>query len=183
MSFLVRLLKENANPFFSIFFFFFFFIYRNRHFNEDGSVVYTSNTGKTTDVAPPGFEEALAAAENKKAEEEAVPEETVPEETVPEETVEEETVEEEIQPIISHTVEETPPVEEEVLGKQSATTSKALYEYAAAGDNQTSLKLDEIVVVLEADSGGWTGVQSSTGAGFVPSSYLTSDFTEVFEGK
>ena len=172
--------------FFPFFFsFFFFFIYRNRHFNEDGSVVYTSNTGKTTDVAPPGFEEALAAAENKKAEEEAVQEETVPEETVPEETVEEETVEEEIQLIISHTpVEETgPPVEEEVLGKQSATTSKALYEYAAAGDNQTSLKLDEIVVVLEADSGGWTGVQSSTGAGFVPSSYLTSDFTEVFEGK
>ena len=176
--------------FFPFFFFssFFFFIYRNRHFNEDGSVVYTSNTGKTTDVAPPGFEEALAAAENKKAEEEAVqeetvPEETVPEETVPEETVEEETVEEEIQLIISHTVEETPPVEEEVLGGQSATTSKALYEYAAAGDNQTSLKLDEIVVVLEADSGGWTGVQSSTGAGFVPSSYLTSDFTEVFEGK
>ena len=51
-------------------------------------------------------------------------------------------------------------------------TAVAQFDYAAVGDNQTSLTEGETVTVLEPDSGGWTGVQSSTGAGFVPSSYL-----------
>ena len=38
----------------------------------------------------------------------------------------------------------------------------------------TSLKLGENVIVLDGDTGGWTRVQSSTGAGYVPSSYLTA---------
>ena len=37
-----------------------------------------------------------------------------------------------------------------------------------------SVKEGEIVVILEEDAGGsgWTGVQTATAAGFVPSSYL-----------
>ena len=44
--------------------------------------------------------------------------------------------------------------------------------YEATGDNQTTIKEGEVVVVLEGDAGGWTGVQSTAGAGYVPSSYL-----------
>jgi len=106
-----------------------------RHYNDDGTVVYTSNTGKSQTEPPPGFEAAL--------------------ESKPENNQETE--------VFS--------VEQETEAAASATAT-ALYAYEAAGDNQTSLNENEIVVVLEGDAGGWTGVQSESGAGFVPSSYL-----------
>ena len=57
-------------------------------------------------------------------------------------------------------------------------TAKAIYDYVAKRDSKvmyhTSLKLGENVIVLDGDTGGWTRVQSSTGAGYVPSSYLTA---------
>ena len=53
------------------------------------------------------------------------------------------------------------------------TTATAQFPYEAAGDNQTNLSEGEVVIVLEGDEGGWTGVQSASGAGFVPTSYLT----------
>jgi Ca2+-binding EF-hand superfamily protein len=93
-----------------------------RRQGEDGSVTYTSNTGKSQKEPPPGFEEALAAPK---------------------------------------TVTEDAP-----------KTATALYSYEATGDNQTSIQEGEVVVILEDDAGGWTGVQSAAGAGYVPSTYL-----------
>ena len=55
------------------------------------------------------------------------------------------------------------------------TTATAQFPYEAGNrrHNETNLSEGEVVIVLEGDEGGWTGVQSASGAGFVPTSYLT----------
>lgn len=55
---------------------------------------------------------------------------------------------------------------------KATKTAKALYPYEATGDNQTTIQEGEVVVILEPDAGGWTGVESAAGAGYVPTSYL-----------
>jgi Ca2+-binding EF-hand superfamily protein len=101
-----------------------------RSYEDDGSITYTSNTGKSQKEPPPGFEEALATQ--------------------------------------ASDVNRAPISESEDAPKMAT----ALYAYEATGDNQTSIQEMEVVIILEDDAGGWTGVQSAAGAGYVPSTYL-----------
>jgi Ca2+-binding EF-hand superfamily protein len=136
-----------------------------RHYNDDGSVVYTSNTGKTQTEAPPGFDTLLEESEttNVKAENREVVEDV-----------------QEVQEDVVGVQEDTTTAEDTIETAATATaTATALYDYTAAGDNQTDLETGEIVVVLEPDAGGWTGVKSRTGAGFVPSTYIELNYSNI----
>ena len=67
-------------------------------------------------------------------------------------------------------------LDDDVMEVAATTTATAQFSYEA-GDrhtNETNLSEGEVVIVLEGDSGGgWTNVQSASGAGVVPTSYLT----------
>ena len=132
-----------------------------RHHNADGSVVYNSNTGLSQTEPPPGFEAAFEQQKESKVEPEPVA--STAESTAPAAEVEDvQVVEEEV-------------VEEGEEPEEASQTATALYAYVAVGDNQCNLTEGEVVVILEEDNGGWTGVQSTSNeeAGFVPSSYLS----------
>ena len=65
--------------------------------------------------------------------------------------------------------------DDDVMEVAATTTATAQFSYEA-GDrhtNETNLSEGEVVIVLQSDSGGWMNVQSASGAGFVPTSYLT----------
>lgn len=58
-------------------------------------------------------------------------------------------------------------------GGGGLATGKALYDYAAQGDDEVSMQLGDMLVVLELDDGsGWTSVQLNGAQGLVPTSYL-----------
>lgn len=55
----------------------------------------------------------------------------------------------------------------------SGPIGKALYDYSAAGDDEISISLGDLMDVLELDDGsGWTSVQLNGSKGLVPTSYL-----------
>ena len=73
-------------------------------------------------------------------------------------------------------MEEAAPEAAAAVEAAPTTTATAQFPYEAGNrrHNETNLSEGEVVIVLEGDlGGGWTGVQSASGAGVVPTSYLT----------
>jgi uncharacterized protein YgiM (DUF1202 family) len=59
------------------------------------------------------------------------------------------------------------------VASSSTNGGRALYAYAAAGDDEVSINPGDDFTVLEADDGGWTKIQLSSGmSGLVPTSYI-----------